>query len=194
MTAPAIPPPPVVPASVVPASLAASPALPVPDFSTPAFPEAADPLTALRDIHLPADVPFWPLAPGWVGLIAMVVLVLLILVVREWLWRQTIAYQAMKEFDTLARDGRHNDPQVLAAAASGVLRRLAHARTEAVGVAVFTGEAWTAFLNSGKAAFSAEMATFLGAAPYLPPGSAQASGIERRRLVAAVRRWIRARA
>ena len=31
----------------------------------------ADPLAQLRDIHLPADISWWPLAPGWWALIIM---------------------------------------------------------------------------------------------------------------------------
>ena len=32
----------------------------------------SDPLANLRDIHLPADVSWWPLAPGWWVLIAVI--------------------------------------------------------------------------------------------------------------------------
>lgn len=177
-----------------PAPAAPSPALPDSIFSTPPLPEAADPLAGLRDIHLPADVPFWPLAPGWIGLAALAGVVLLVLAVREWRWRRTLAYQALKEFDALARDARNGDAQALAAVSTGLLRRLAQARGEAAGVAVLTGEAWTAFLGGGKVGFSTEMAAFLGYAPYLPPGAARSAGIERAQFVAAVRRWIRARA
>ena len=31
----------------------------------------ADPLAQLRDIHLPADISWWALAPGWWALIIM---------------------------------------------------------------------------------------------------------------------------
>lgn len=182
MTSPAVPAPP-----------AAPPALPDSLFTTPPLPGLDDGLAGLRDIHLPADVPFWPPAPGWVALAAVAALVLLVLAVREWLWRRTIAYQAMKEFEALARDARHGDAQALAAVSSGVLRRLAQARGEAAGVAVLTGEAWTSFLGSGKPGFSAEMASFLASAPYLPPGAA-GTAVGRAEFVAAVRRWIRARA
>ena len=36
----------------------------------------ADPLAQLKDIHLPDPVGFWPLAPGWYGLIIFIILLL----------------------------------------------------------------------------------------------------------------------
>src|SRR5690606_35172666 len=42
----------------------------------------------LRDIHLPGAVPFWPPAPGWWVLAAVVLGVLIALGVRRWLHRQ----------------------------------------------------------------------------------------------------------
>ncbi|MFS8037687.1 DUF4381 domain-containing protein [Xanthobacter sp. AM11] len=158
-----------------------------------------DPLAGLADIRLPPDVPLWPLAPGWIGLAGLLLLVLLVLAVREWRWRRTVAYQALCEFDTLARDPRHGDAQALAAACGGLLRRLAQmkqatapAGAAPAGVAVMTGDAWAAYLASGKVAFEAPVASFLAWAPYLPPGTAEE--MDRARMVAAVRRWIRAQA
>lgn len=187
MTTPAAPASP--PASLAPASLAPLP--PVPD------PSGADALAGLRDIHLPPDVPFWPPAPGWFALAGLVVLVLLVLAVREWLWRQTVAYQAMRAFEA-AIAVRGADAQAIAAAAAGVMRRLVRAQY-GEDRATPTEAQWIALLMDGRRGFSATQARFLARAPYLPPGAVPpdatgASDIAPAALTAAVRRWIRGRA
>ena len=181
-----------------------------PDFSTPDFltpggripdappaPSLEEQLATLRDIHLPPHVPFWPPAPGWYALAGLVVLVGLVLAFREWRWRQTLAYKALKEFEaTLAREGGREgvpDAQTIAVAASGVLRRLVRAQSGDEATAL-TGEAWTRVLVAGKAGFGVAEATFLSRAPYYPPAAAPDAGIAPKAFVTAVRRWIRARA
>ncbi|MFG1350141.1 DUF4381 domain-containing protein [Xanthobacter autotrophicus] len=190
----------------------ATPAPLAPDFSTPDFltpglklPDAPAPsleeqLAGLRDIHLPPDVPFWPPAPGWYALAGLVLLVGLVLAIREWRWRQTLAYKALKEFEATlaqadaqegARDGLP-DAQAIAVAASGVLRRLVRAQSGNAATAL-TGEAWTRVLVAGKAGFGVAEAAFLARAPYYPPAAAPDAGIAPKAFVTAVRRWIRAR-
>lgn len=153
-------------------------------------------LAGLKDIELPSAVPFWPPAPGWIALAGLAGLVLLILAIREWRFRQTVAYQALREFNAKARAAEPDDVQAVAAAASSVMRRLARVDEPAGdgSPAVRTGAAWVDFLCAGKAAFDAETAAFLAGAPYWPPGSAGSGPVEAPRLAAAVRRWIRARA
>ncbi|MET3355811.1 DUF4381 domain-containing protein [Xanthobacter autotrophicus] len=186
----------------------------VPDFSTPDFltpggkipdappaPSLEESLATLRDIHLPPDVPFWPPAPGWYALAGLVLLVGVVLAIREWRWRQTLAYKALKEFEaTLAQVGAQDggrdglpDPQTIAVAASGVLRRLVRAQSGDEATAL-TGEAWARVLVAGKAGFGVAEAAFLARAPYYPPAAAPDAGIAPKAFVAAVRRWIRARA
>ena len=186
-----------------------------PDFSTPDFltpggkiPDAPAPpsleeqLATLRDIHLPPDVPFWPPAPGWYALAGLVLLVGVVLAIREWRWRQTLAYKAMKEFEaTLAQAHAHAqeggdglpDAQTIAVAASGVLRRLVRAQSGDEATAL-TGEAWARVLVAGKAGFGVAEAAYLARAPYYPPAAAPDAGIAPKAFVTAVRRWIRARA
>jgi len=166
------------------------PSAPVPAPS--ATPAATGALPGLRDIHPPPDVPFWPPAPGWIGLAALLVLVLLVLAVREWRFRRTLAYQALREFDARAGSAPAGDARALAAAASGVMKRLAQAGEGKA--MVQTGDDWAAYLCAGKAGFDAETAAFLALAPYLPPDAGTAPPIDPARLSSAVRRWIRARA
>lgn len=175
--------------------------MPAPPVSVPRAPDAApagdDPLAGLPDIHLPPDVPFWPPAPGWFALAGLAVLVLLVLAVREWMWRQTVAYQAMRAFDAaIAVPG--TDAQAMAAAASGVLRRLVRAQSGHDGAARNEAE-WIALLMAGRRGFTPAQARFLARAPYLPPGAVPPEAtvgpeLAPATLRAAVRRWIRGRA
>lgn len=146
-------------------------------------------------------MPFWPPAPGWYALAGLVLLVGVVLAIREWRWRQTLAYKALKEFEaTLAQVGAQDggrdglpDPQTIAVAASGVLRRLVRAQSGDEATAL-SGEAWARVLVAGKAGFGVAEAAFLARAPYYPPAAAPDAGIAPKAFVAAVRRWIRARA
>lgn len=192
-------------ASTAPAALippAGVPAAAAPDFQTPDFinpvppvpGSAEDPLAALRDIHLPPDVPFWPPGPGWYALAALVAVVLIGLAVREWRWRQTLAYKALKMFDAEVSRAGPDDTHAVAVAASDVLRRLV--RTESgEAQAALTGEAWARLLATGRAPFAPREAAFLARAPYMPPETAEqvAGSITPATLADAVRRHIRAR-
>ncbi|WP_024278168.1 DUF4381 domain-containing protein [Xanthobacter sp. 126] len=210
MTTPAIPPAPTAPgAAAGPTQLIApggAPAATPPNFQTPDFLNGAppappvpgsaeDPLAALRDIHLPPDVPLFPLAPGWYVLAGLVVLVLIVLAVREWRWRQTLAYKALKMFDAEVGRAEPDDTHAVAVAASDVLRRLVRAESGEA-KATLTGEAWARLLVTGRAPFAPREAAFLARAPYMPAQTAEqvaAGSITPDTLADAVRRHIRAR-
>lgn len=190
MTTPApAPSPPTVAIPSAPAPLDVAPLTGVPTADGP----APDPLAALRGIHPPPDVPLWPLAPGWWGLLGLLALVLVILAIREWRWRQTLAYKAMKEFEASLAASGAGDAQSVATAAAHVLRRLVRAQGGDTAAAL-TEVAWTKTLAAGRKGLRPEDAAFLARAPYLPPGTASVPGLTPARLAAAVRRWIRARA
>ncbi len=209
MTSPALAPDTSVPAAstgpttlIPPPGTATPPNFQTPDFlngAPPAAPpvpgSAEDPLAALRDIHLPPDVPFFPLAPGWYILAGLVVLVAIILAVREWRWRQTLAYKALKMFDAEVGRAEPEDTHAVAVAASDVLRRLVRAESGEA-KATLTGEAWARLLVTGRAPFAPREAAFLARAPYMPPETAEqvaAGSITPTALADAVRRHIRAR-
>jgi len=104
----------------------------------------------LRDLHLPDPVSWWPLAPGWWLVIAVLLLGIGWLIWRVWRqWRfnapRRYALQAVTaiEKDYLV----HRDPVRLSKELSQLLRRgmLAYAsRTEVAGL---TGEAWLRWLD-----------------------------------------------
>lgn len=206
MTSPApapvttVPPAATGPTLIPPPGTATPPNFQTPDFlNTPPPPPVPgseeDPLAALRDIHLPPDVPIFPLAPGWYMLAGLVVLVLVILAVREWRWRQTLAYKALKMFDAEVGRAEPDNTHAVAVAASDVLRRLVRAESGEE-KATLTGEAWARLLVTGRGPLAPREAAFLARAPYMPPETAEqvaAGSITAATLADAVRRHIRAR-
>lgn len=101
----------------------------------------------LRDIHLP-PAPWWPLAPGWWALLA--VLLLAALGVAWWLHRRAQRgplRAALREIDTLAAaHAADGDDDRLADGASRLLRRIA-LRIDP-GAAAEDGAAWTTFVHT----------------------------------------------
>ncbi len=152
-----------------------------------------DPLARLRDIHLPPDVPFWPPAPGWFALAGLVVLVLLVLAIREWRWRRTLAYKALKALDAAP----NTDSRATAAASAELIRRILVTRHR-TREASLTGTPWHEFLCAGKTGLPDHIAQLVATAPYLPPRTPAEAGPEdvplRAEVLKSVRRWIRANA
>lgn len=99
----------------------------------------ADPLAELRDLHLPPDPGWWPLAPGWwlVGLLTTLAVVGLVWLIRHWR-RPTPRRVALQELKALQAQQQTGEfPDRLAA----WWRRCAIAR-DGQQVAALTGERW----------------------------------------------------
>jgi hypothetical protein len=123
-------------------------------------------LSQLRDIHMPAPVSWWPPAPGW-----WVVLALLLIVAglgyalyrrrRRNRWRGS-ALTELARLRAAPAEGLLRDLSVL-------LRRVAISRFPRHDVAALTGEAWLAFLDrtlGEGVAFQSEVGRALLSAPY----------------------------
>lgn len=149
----------------------------------------------LRDIHLPDAVPFWPPAPGWWVLAAVVLGVLIALGVRRWLHRQQRAAlraiaalrtqlesgappgecvqhlsSVMRRFAmTTAHDG--NEREAATAGAHGARRARGGKRLGREDVAGLVGTAWLRYLDSrwDRDEFAAGTGRLLTAAPYARP-------------------------
>lgn len=112
---------------------------------TAALPPALD---ALRDIHLPEPIPFWPLAPGWWGL-AICALALTALLIgwvrrtRRLSWQKSARAELESIEAAFARNGNAHE---LAAALSVLLRRAARMRFGDASVGALRGEAWVGLL------------------------------------------------
>lgn len=106
----------------------------------------------LRDLHLPAEIGWWPPAPGWWLLIALAAFGLFLLLRRAWLGyrrnaQRRIALRALKRLR--ARHAEGADAVTLAVEMSELLRRTMLAYAPRGEVAGLTGEDWLAWLDRG---------------------------------------------
>jgi hypothetical protein len=141
-----------------------------------------DPLAALRPLHLPAAVSWWPPAPGW-WLLA--VLAGLLGGAAVWYYRRTALRRvALAELQRLQH--QVTDDVALTAALNQLLRRVALARFPRTQVAALSGTDWLQFLETRTSGFVSGPGRVLAAAPYQ-----RGSTVDRAALVALAQRWIR---
>lgn len=146
-----------------------------------------DPLAALRPLHPPAAIDWWPPAPGWWALAA----VLLVLLGLAW-WRyrrQALRRAALTELRRLERSGL--DDRGLSAGVNLLLRRVALARYPREQVAALSGEAWLRFLDARTrvGGFCQGPGRVLASGPYAP-----ACTLDRGALIGLARQWVQANA
>jgi hypothetical protein len=149
----------------------------------------------LRDLHLPAEIGWWPLAPGWWILIAVV---LGLMLWYAWLvflrWRANRARRvALRELAHIARHYEQNGDSVqLAKELSELLRRALLAYAPRKDVAGLTGERWLAWLDRGleEPVFASGAGRLIGSLPYRGPQT-PAGETDVEALIAAVRLRLR---
>ncbi len=152
---------------------------------------AAQQALQLRDIHLPGAPAFWPPAPGW-WLLAAMLLALLAWVTVLALRRYRIRRQRQRVLSALAsleqKLASERTPDALAHM-SVLLRRLALMRFPRQHVAALTGNAWLRFLDEsgGNGEFTRGPGRLLATAPYQ---RALPSDLDAARLVALLRDWV----
>ena len=154
-------------------------------------PELAAQLEALRDIHLPQAVSWWPLAPGWWVLLGLVVAAVVALVVARAMRRRTVRYRALAELDALRR---RRDLGVAdgALAIEVLLKRVVLQRAHLSDHAAAHGAQWVTVLAEGPDGMPPEIARYIAAAPYAAPYAAnEYETPDREALFASARRWIR---
>ncbi len=108
---------------------------------------SSDPLAALRDIHLPEPISWWPPAPGWWLLsVGLILLVLLAWFSYRYYQRGAIKRAALNELNQIASHYREQPHQLLQQL-SQLLRRVALVTQPRSSVAGLSEEAWLAFLD-----------------------------------------------
>nr|WP_321442553.1 DUF4381 domain-containing protein [uncultured Cohaesibacter sp.] len=151
-------------------------------MSTELSPQMQAQLDQLRDIHLPQPIGWWPLAPGWWALIALVCLAIVAAIVWTWMRRRSARFIALRELEAINSEREDEFLTQL----SSLLRRVARRRS--AGADVLTGEAWSAFLMEGKDGMSRDSASLLATGPYGPPAN---QNFEPEALRAETATWIR---
>ena len=128
-------------------------------------------LSQLRDIHEPAAVSFWPLAPGWWILLGLLVVIPLAVLA----WRafrrgnRQARREALRELHQLREAyTQHGNSVRTVSEISILIRRACLARYPRADVAGLTGDAWLAFLDkTGRTQqFSTGPGQILVTAPY----------------------------
>ena len=137
-------------------------------------------LALLRDIRTPDAINWWPLAPGWWMLAALIVIAVVAFVAWRVLRRYGARYLALRELDALPGENAHE----FAAGASMLLRRVALRKDNAV--APLSGQRWAEYLSG--TGLSPAYAQYLVEATYAAqPGQ----GTNPSELRQAMANWIR---
>lgn len=133
----------------------------------------------LRDIHLPEPISWWPLAPGWWLLLALIVItaVAVFLTVKIYRARQ-LKRDIRQQLTKIKHQFSQSDNKTqLAKDLSALLRRANISYYPQTNIAGLTGENWLLWLDNshrkstGKSAnggFLSKTGKILLSAPYLP--------------------------
>ena len=135
--------------------------------------QGTDPASlALRDIHLPDPVSWWPPAPGWwilLSLIILIVTLLIVLIRKQRTHRLSAIFLAKKELDRIRNDFiTHQDKTVLARDLSELIRRVCISVFPRTDTASLIGKDWLTFLDqyNNERLFSEGVGRALIEAPY----------------------------
>lgn len=128
----------------------------------------------LRDLHLPAVGGWWPPAPGWWLLFALLLLGFAWFARKAYRrWRRNAARRlALQHLAAIREDFKHGaDPVVLARQLSELLRRAMLAYAPRRELAGLTGKRWLLWLDRGlpRKPFSEGAGGIVESLPYMNP-------------------------
>ena len=150
--------------------------------------------SGLRDIHLPQAVSWWPPAPGWWGLLVVVLLAIsMFFLIRAWRKRRRLRNTAILEVQRICDAfEQHHDNLRLIRELSVLLRRISISYFPRADVASLTGEQWLRFLDSCSTITDNEQGFLNGPGRILNDGPYQARlDIDGQALVVLCRRWVK---
>lgn len=146
-----------------------------------------NPLDELKDIHLPADISWWPLAPGW----WMLLILGIALVAGSYAFYHFViqkrAYRkaALKELENL--DATTFGPDAYIESVAAIIRRTAihteKMQTKTTTVAQLQGKQWQEYLQQ---AMPTEQAQIIAVSRYQPVKALDASALQQ-----AAAQWIK---
>ena len=148
---------------------------------------------ALRDIHMPEAVSWWPPAPGWWGLLGLILLLVILLIfVRSWRRRRRLRNSAVEELTRICDAFKqHHDALRLVRELSVLLRRIAISYFPRTDVASLTGDDWLRFLDKRGAITDSEQGFLNGPGKILNSGPYQARlDVDTHALIVLCRRWV----
>ena len=149
-------------------------------------------LEQLRDIRLPGEIAWWPLAPGWWIVAGVVAASAVIAVLWSRKRRRSLRQRALNELESIRSDDElATDPARLAEMLGGLLKRVILQQPQAREHANATGDRWREFLlGDSTGGMDEQVAEFLTVGPYAaqPVGSSQPPKED---LFESVARWIR---
>lgn len=110
----------------------------------------SEPLAQLRDIHLPDPIGWWPLAPGWYGLMALILLIIFLFFC--YLYKRHLNAIPKKQALILLKNyteqyEKDKNAQLASARISELLKRVALVYYPRSKVASMHGDEWIQFLN-----------------------------------------------
>lgn len=132
-----------------------------------ANPEQSQLLEQLRDVHNPDAISWWPLAPGWWIIIALVILIGTLLIIRVYLKKRhhRFARSAVNELKQLQLE---SEPRWLAKS-QNIMRRASLCYISSPEVSRMNQAQWIAFLQStGQGSLSKETLQKLKDLPFQP--------------------------
>lgn len=151
-------------------------------------------LANLRDLALPAPVPWWPLGPGWWILAAGLAATCTVAAWRIWRRFEANAYRrdAQRQLDGIARRVEAGMLDCAAGDLAAVLKRAALAAFPREQVASLTGAAWLSFLDrtGSTTAFSQGAGRWIWQWTYADGKSPPASSL--RAALGEARSWVTA--